>query len=96
MNILCPVPTVERNGLLFSKILNLTIPARIRLRLQQFMFVPGAAALSLTGRKKKWCRQAIGNPFGKEDRRRIAFRINAFYSPWLSFGDIAYKFVKKP
>lgn len=28
----------------------------------------------------------------KKNKRKIAFRINAIYSPWLSFGDIAYEF----
>lgn len=28
----------------------------------------------------------------KNRKRRIAFRINAIYSPWVSFGDVAYEF----
>lgn len=30
----------------------------------------------------------------KKRKRKIAFRINAIYSPWVSFGDVAYEFTQ--
>ena len=49
----------------------------------------------ITDREKKdMVQSGRWKPLRERGRRRIAYRITAFYSPWLSFGDIAYKFVK--
>ena len=43
--------------------------------------------------KQEMVREGSWRAIRENGRRRIAFRINAFYSPWVRLGDIAYEWV---